>query len=501
MTGPVAAQAPRLPQQQLDAQAASPATAGPSKQRTPSPTPSNKRRKLEDTAGSVKTHQHSRKNSAPPTEEEKAAKAAESEASWHARVNEYMVKMGVDEVPDVPMPKSTSPLNFTKGLWLAPMVRIGTLPTRLVSLQYGADLVWGPEIVDRAIIGTERVVDERTGLISYLRNDNHVASPSAINNESAERSIFWTHPIEKPYLIYQIGSATPSLAYAAVKHVAQDVAGVDLNCGCPKPFSTHGGMGSNLLSTPDVLCDILIAMRKAAPAHVSVTCKIRLLPTQEETFALVRKILATGAIDAITVHCRTKEMRPREKALSSRLIEVAQLIQEESKGTVPVAVNGDCWDPSESQRIMDLTGVKAAMLARGAEANPSVFRRDGPPMSVQNVVGPQFVRYALALNNPFGNAKYCLNAMALRPHLQAAGPDASKQAQSRPLSKPYEGETPLTKSVANALKQKINSARDIDIMAAAFGVDAEAERKKSIDEVLEPLKQALAARTNTSTST
>ena len=34
-------------------------------------------------------------------------------------------------------------LNYRNGLFLAPMVRCGTLPTRLLSLDYGASLVWG----------------------------------------------------------------------------------------------------------------------------------------------------------------------------------------------------------------------------------------------------------------------------------------------------------------------------------------------------------------------
>jgi hypothetical protein len=32
---------------------------------------------------------------------------------------------------------------------------------RLLSLYYGAGLVWSPEVVDRAIIGSERVVDRK----------------------------------------------------------------------------------------------------------------------------------------------------------------------------------------------------------------------------------------------------------------------------------------------------------------------------------------------------
>lgn len=52
-------------------------------------------------------------------------------------------------------------LEYNNKLVLAPMVRTGTLPTRLLSLYYGAGLVWSPEIVDRAIIGAKRVVDRK----------------------------------------------------------------------------------------------------------------------------------------------------------------------------------------------------------------------------------------------------------------------------------------------------------------------------------------------------
>ena len=70
------------------------------------------------------------------------------------------------------------------------------------------------------------------------------------------KSIFETHPIEKERLIYQIGTSDPDLALQAAKIVEGDVAGVDLNCGCPKDFSLKGGMGAALLKVPDKLCAV-----------------------------------------------------------------------------------------------------------------------------------------------------------------------------------------------------------------------------------------------------
>lgn len=41
------------------------------------------------------------------------------------------------------------------------------VPTRLFALKYGASLVWGPEIVDKAILHSERVVDRTSRPFSF----------------------------------------------------------------------------------------------------------------------------------------------------------------------------------------------------------------------------------------------------------------------------------------------------------------------------------------------
>lgn len=303
---------------------------------------------------------------------------------------------------------------FEHGLFLAPMVRTGSLPCRLLSLEYGASLVWGPEVVDRAIMETERDVDPTTGVVEFRKGD---------------KPVFSTHPIERPYLIYQLGSATPEFAAEAVRIVTQhdDVAGVDLNCGCPKPFSTLGGMGSNLLSTPDLLCDIIKAMRRAAPPHVSVSCKIRLLPTQEETFSLVEKIVRARAIRVLTIHCRTKPMRPREAALLERFRAVAEHVAKIAKETeqdVTVVCNGDCFSIADIPHLRELTGASSFMMARGPEANMSCFQPQRE--CTATVLAPKWLRYAIRTNNLFGNSKYCITQMAFTTTAGAKDTDAEK---------------------------------------------------------------------------
>lgn len=46
------------------------------------------------------------------------------------------------------MSENIQRLNFDNKIILAPMVRVGTLPMRLLALDYGADLVYTEELID-----------------------------------------------------------------------------------------------------------------------------------------------------------------------------------------------------------------------------------------------------------------------------------------------------------------------------------------------------------------
>lgn len=187
-----------------------------------------------------------------------------------------------------------------------------------------------------------------------------LATTGVISYQGVSRAIFTTHPIEKPYLIYQIGSADPELAVQAAQTVMQDVSGIDLNCGCPKPFSTHAGMGAALLTNPDLLCSILTALRVAMPPEITVSAKIRLLPSQEDTLKLVERIINTG-VSALTVHCRTRNMRDREAALVERLKGIVEFVNGMGKG-VAVVENGDCLGWEDAARVRQVTGESFLLL-------------------------------------------------------------------------------------------------------------------------------------------
>lgn len=98
------------------------------------------------------------------------------------------------------------------------------------------------------------------------------------------------------------------------------------------------------------MLQILRALVTSVP--VPIDAKIRLLATDEGTYSLVAQILETG-ISALTVHCRTQEMRSSEPALLERLKNITEMGK--AKG-IPVIANGDCFGVEDQKRIEDITG-------------------------------------------------------------------------------------------------------------------------------------------------
>ena len=307
----------------------------------------------------------------------------------------------------VPIPKNG--VDYRGKTVLAPMVRSGELPSRLLALKYGADLVWGPETIDKSMIGTNKRFNPATSTLDFTRLPSNSSRPQPAN--SMESLIYRFHPTrEKGKLIFQIGTASPGTAVEAAKLVAENVAGIDVNAGCPKPFSTSGGMGAALLQEPDRLASILTALVQEVGNiyEIGISVKIRLLETPDKTEALVRKVCTTG-ITGLTVHCRTTPMRPRERAIREQLRMIGNICREYG---VACLMNGDVRDRDEALELAQEYGVDGAMIATAAEANPSCFRTkaEGGLLPWREVV-TDYVRIALEVHNKWGNTKFLLSQL------------------------------------------------------------------------------------------
>ena len=66
------------------------------------------------------------------------------------------------------MSTSNERLDYRGKMILAPMVKIGTTPTRLLALDYGADIVYTEEIIDWRILRCNRIVNPILKTVDYV---------------------------------------------------------------------------------------------------------------------------------------------------------------------------------------------------------------------------------------------------------------------------------------------------------------------------------------------
>uniref|UniRef100_A0A8C7ANV2 Dihydrouridine synthase 2 n=1 Tax=Neovison vison TaxID=452646 RepID=A0A8C7ANV2_NEOVI len=242
-------------------------------------------------------------------------------------------------------------LCYRNKLILAPMVRVGTLPMRLLALDYGADIVYCEELIDLKMLQCKRVVNEVLSTVDFVAPDDRV--------------VFRTCEREQSRVVFQMGTSDAERALAVARLVENDVAGIDVNMGCPKEYSTKGGMGAALLSDPDKI----EKKREERPQH-PVSCE---------------------AIRAIA------------EALS-----------------IPVIANGGSHD--HIQKYLDIedfrqaTAASSVMVARAAMWNPSIFLKEG--LRPLEEVMQKYIRYAIQYENHYTNTKYCLCQM-LREQLES----------------------------------------------------------------------------------
>lgn len=297
-------------------------------------------------------------------------------------------------------------VDFAGKLCLAPMVRSGELPTRLMALKHGADLVWLPEIIDKKLRNCIRVENTELGTIDYVETrNNEIPKPKPGKQVPV---VFRTDRAkEEGKLILQIGSADPEIAVEAAQKVIGDVDGVDLNCGCPKPFSTHAGMGAALLSTPELLTLILLNLveKVGRPNNKPISAKIRLLDEKDPqpTLELVEKICNTG-IANLTVHCRTRNMRNRDLPIRDFVGKVYDVV---AKHGVTLVINGGFQCRKEIENFQKSIGNAqvGGMIAEAAELNPTVFEAVPSPWKK---VTTEFLQTCIAYNNFNSNSKYIL---------------------------------------------------------------------------------------------
>lgn len=165
-----------------------------------------------------------------------------------------------------------------------------------------------------------------------------------------------------------LGSDPSCLADNAAAIAALGPDGIDLNFGCPaKVVNRHGG-GAGLLVDPELLGRIASAVRRAVPASLPVSAKMRLGVYDAGLAVECAQALADGGASELVVHARTKADGYRPPAYWERIPAIREAV------AVPVVANGEIWTPADARRCRAVSGCERLMLGRGMVADPGLAR-------------------------------------------------------------------------------------------------------------------------------
>ncbi|MDK8756477.1 tRNA-dihydrouridine synthase [Acinetobacter radioresistens] len=169
-----------------------------------------------------------------------------------------------------------------------------------------------------------------------------------------------------PVHVQFLGNNPEMLAANAVRAATLGAPAIDMNFGCPaKTVNRHRG-GSVLLDEPEVVYELVKAVRDAVPAHIPVSAKMR-LGYMDRNFMLdnAHAIEDAGA-SWVTVHARTKADGYTPPAFWDQL----QPIREALK--INVIANGEIWNNTDARQCQLESGCEDLMIGRGAVTTPDL---------------------------------------------------------------------------------------------------------------------------------
>ena len=171
-----------------------------------------------------------------------------------------------------------------------------------------------------------------------------------------------------PVYLQILGGDANLVAEHAARGAELGARGIDLNFGCPAKTVNKSDGGSIILREPERVQSIVAACRRALPAAVPLSVKIRLGFEDRRPFLdVVAAIDAAGASEII-VHARTRHDGYRPPAYWE---EVARA----REGTaLPLVANGEIWSVEDARRARRESATEDLMLGRGVLCRPDLAR-------------------------------------------------------------------------------------------------------------------------------
>ena len=163
-----------------------------------------------------------------------------------------------------------------------------------------------------------------------------------------------------------LGSDPICMAENAARLASLGPAGIDLNFGCPANVVNRHGGGAALLKEPETIYAIVKAVRRAVPAHMPVSAKMRLGYLDDSRAVECALAISEGGANELVVHARTKAQAYRAPAYWERIADIRAAVN------IPVVANGEIWTVDDARRCREVSGCDMLMIGRGAVADPGL---------------------------------------------------------------------------------------------------------------------------------
>ncbi len=220
--------------------------------------------------------------------------------------------------------------------------------------------------VDRCVSEFIRVTDQLLPNRVFLR-----LMPELVNGSRTAAGT--------PVRAQLLGSDAACMADNAAALAALGAEGIDLNFGCPAPIVNRHRGGAVLLDEPELVAAIVAAVRRAVPAALPVSAKMRLGHRDNALMLDNARAIADAGAGELVVHARTKADGYRPPAYWDCIAQIRAAVR------IPVVANGEIWSVDDARRCIAASGCDALMLGRGMVADPGLaLAIRGPQESALN---------------------------------------------------------------------------------------------------------------------
>ncbi|QIR41195.1 tRNA-dihydrouridine synthase family protein [Tolypothrix sp. PCC 7910] len=172
----------------------------------------------------------------------------------------------------------------------------------------------------------------------------------------------------RPVFAQMIGESIPDLVRTAKELCNYNIAGVDLNMGCPAPRIYRKQVGGGLLLTPEKVDRILGELRQAISDR-PLTVKMRVGFENTDTFYKILDLINRHSIDLLSLHGRTVKDMYHGPVKYDLIAEAVRWVN------CPVLANGNIYSAKKALEVLSQTGAAGVMVGRWAIGNPWLFNQ------------------------------------------------------------------------------------------------------------------------------